>query len=218
MQKHRCGLCGSEYVKPTKFKEDYLVLEGITKHNRLEYIDSLLEICPHCGLVREDIDDVMDESEKERFYKAIISDEYQKYLNLDMPSLVKKMILHEILIKEKAETFELYPNVNFFKWLYFDFENMEESAEKEALISQDKIKKIIESERERLEEDYDFLFSTIHHHLYLVEMYRRYQKYDIAKTIINQYRKFEWTTIDALEKKWFKKELQLCKRKISDKL
>lgn len=219
MQKCKCGLCGYEYTKNEKFKNEYLILEAISKYNTLEYIDSLLEICPHCGLVNEDISESISRKKKDLLHNITMLDEYRKILEKDIPLIERKLLLYEILLQNEKGMLEIYPNINYLKWLYYDFVNNEENAIVESQKASAKLINEIDFEIKRNKESIDdALLSTMQMQLYLCDIYRRQGKFNNAIDIVETYKHFDFPDFNNLEKQWFKKQKKLCKQKNINKL
>ena len=222
MQKHKCSLCGQEYTKNEKFKNEYLILEAISKHNTLEYIDSLLEICPKCGVVKRNIDGFLTKDLKCKFDNIISSNEYFKVLNSDISVIEKKIMLHEMLVKSGADIVEIYPNIDYIKWLYYDFINDIENAKiyynkaKEYLINE--INADVGDVPPTTTKQKVTLTVNMQYNLYLADMYRQNKEFDKALKILKQYDKFNFDEDETLEQDWFKKEIKMCKDKNSNKL
>ena len=210
-----CWICGTTYqkVKEIDFGETYL--DGIPKNNTDIYFYNLYEKCPHCHYVSETINRPNITKDASAVTLAKMSEEYQSILNNQKISETeKKLLLKECLVKKRVESED---NIYFHLYAFYDIEKQPEKAKKYALIMIEKLEKHIEINNQIYKDDETKLSASKSTSCKLMELYRRQKMFDKTIEIYIKYKKFHFDKDEQSYKNYFKKQYQLCKKKISDR-
>lgn len=217
-----CSFCSAEYEHNNIIFDD-ICLDRLSKSNPIKHLDCILQICPQCGMVT---DNLTKHHDRKQYAEIIISkinacEEYQKILlDNNINTLEKKMLLAQIAGENNIDAGWYNSNMDV-KW--FVYHNSSGNTEK-AIYHLDKKRESVELSIHNLQTFYntdkitnDVLDSSSNDILVLADMYRQVANFNEAMEWLKLLEKYKFGNHKKVEKNAMKELVKLCKKQDSSR-
>ena len=214
-----CSYCAKSFEKENKTFKD-ICFDGYSKDHLFEQLDQIFEMCPHCGIVTDDLtrdfnDKICANIVKNEFAEC---KEYQEILkNNTIDKLEKKLLLAEIAAdKTHVGNGRHNSDMDLTWFVYYHSKGLNDKAKTYFDNKRKKLEFIIENRKayDNIEEiTSDVLDGCKETMLELIDMYRQLGDFTNAIEYINILKTHHFTKYSRNAKIKLKIQEKLCKKK-----